>query len=210
MKYSEIPLDDRNETHDAGNSSQNREAQHLGPGPALSRLLLVSSICALALRVELFRRISKATECTTKSVEIVIPLLIAIYDAVRFQNATEKEDTAFASIHEGWRVSFTHFVRGSRWRYIPSACALTVGCYMALDLWSGLNSTYICPLVVGEARTIPFMQWGSAGLDCFLAITAYELSLPNTLGGSTTRSRGPTTWSAIAIVSLAICVPCEA
>jgi hypothetical protein len=72
---------------------------------------------------------------------------------------------------------------------------------MALGLWSGLNSTYICPLVVGEAQRIPLMQWFSAMLDSFLAIAAYELCLPQGTVGSTTRGRGPAIWSTIMIVS---------
>ncbi len=201
-KYSEIPLHDRNETRISSDPPPERESHSVGLGLGLSRLLLVSSICALAARVELFRRIYKASECTAKSVEIVIPLVIAIYDAVRFQKPVEKEEAGSASIFDKGRASLKYFLIGSRWRYVPSACALTAGCYMTLDLWSGLNSTYICPLVVGETRTIPLMQWGSASLDCFLAIAAYELSLPHTSGGGTTRARGPAIWSAVTIVSV--------
>ena len=78
---------------------------------------------------------------------------------------------------------------------------LTVGCYMALGLWSGLNSTYICPLVVGQTRTVPLMQWLSAGLDTFLAIAAYELSFPLGPAGNNSRGRGALIWGPILIVS---------
>ena len=72
---------------------------------------------------------------------------------------------------------------------------------MALGVWSGLNSTYICPLVVGDARTVPLMQWFAASLDSFLAIAVYELALPQSNSGSTGRSRGPAIWSTMLIVS---------
>ena len=72
---------------------------------------------------------------------------------------------------------------------------------MALGLWSGLNSTYICPLVVGDTHTVPLMQWFAASLDSFLAVAVYELSLPQSNSGITGRSRGPAIWSTILIVS---------
>jgi hypothetical protein len=71
---------------------------------------------------------------------------------------------------------------------------------MALGLWSGLTSTYICPIVVGEAKSIPLMQWLSVALDSFLAIAAYELCLPQSTPFGTSRGRGPAIWSTVLIV----------
>jgi hypothetical protein len=73
---------------------------------------------------------------------------------------------------------------------------------MALGLWSGLNSTYICPLVVGETRSIALVQWLAATLDSFVAIATYELCLPYRAAGGTSRGRGPIIWSTILLVSL--------
>lgn len=70
---------------------------------------------------------------------------------------------------------------------------------MAMGLWSGQNSTYICPLVLGETKKIPIMQWGSLAIDAFLAITAYELSLPHS--SSSSRGHGPMIWSTVVVVS---------
>ena len=174
------------------------------------------------MRIELFRQISKSTECTTRSVEVIhtsetesefhpansewqifVPLAISIYDALRFQKPrqTEKEDSPGGNTYNAGFTSLQRMVRGSRWRYVPPTCALVLGCYMTMGLWSGLNSTYICPLVVGEARSIPLMQWLSAMLDSFVAIATYELCLPPTPVGSNFRGRGPAIWSTILVVS---------
>lgn len=67
-KYNHIPLDPL-ETYDLRDQTL-EQAQNIGPGPRLSRLLLVISICALTVRVEFFRRILKTTECTISSVEV--------------------------------------------------------------------------------------------------------------------------------------------
>ena len=68
--YVEIPLDDREETTDLRETTPDRDVHAVGPGARLSRLLLLVSICALTVRVELFRQIYKATECTISSVEV--------------------------------------------------------------------------------------------------------------------------------------------
>jgi hypothetical protein len=131
-----------------------------------------------------------------------LPLSISIYDALRIQRPrqSENEESPDGSIYDARFVSLQRTIRGSRWRYIPPACALVLGSYMALGLWSGLTSTYICPLVVGETRSIPLMQWLGAALDSFLAIATYELCLPQSTPFGTSRGRGPTIWSTILIV----------
>jgi len=69
--YVEIPLDDLEETSAHEEILPNRGTHIVGPGLPISRLLLVASICALTVRIELFRRIYKATECTVGSVEVM-------------------------------------------------------------------------------------------------------------------------------------------
>ena len=138
----------------------------------------------------------------TTAQQIVLPLSISIYDALRFQQPRqiENEESPDGSIYDAGFASLQRIIRGSRWRYIPSTCTLVLGSYMALGLWSGLTSTYICPLVVGETRSIPLMQWLGAALDSFLAIAAYELYLPQSTTLGTSRGRGPAIWSTILIV----------
>jgi hypothetical protein len=220
--YVEIPLNDREETSTHEEILPNRGGRVAGPALPISRLLLVASICALTVRIELFRRIYKATECTISSVEvipsfqrnhtfqpllttsqqIILPLSISIYDALRIQRPrqSENEESPDGSIYDAGFASLQRIIRGSRWRYIPPASALVLGSYMALGLWSGLTSTYICPSVVGETRSIPLMQWLGAALDSFLAIAAHELCLPQSTPFGTSRGRGPTIWSTILIV----------
>jgi hypothetical protein len=69
--YVEIPLDDLEETSAHGEILPNRGTHIVGPGLPISRLLLVASICALTVRIELFRRICQATECTVSSIEVM-------------------------------------------------------------------------------------------------------------------------------------------
>jgi hypothetical protein len=69
--YVEIPLNDIGDTSSNREIPPDRGAPIVGPGPRVSRLLLVASVCALTLRIELFRQIYKATECTVRSVEVI-------------------------------------------------------------------------------------------------------------------------------------------
>jgi hypothetical protein len=68
--YVEIPLEDREGTGTYREVTPERGAHVGGLGPRISRLLLIATVCALSVRIELFRRISKATECTISSVEV--------------------------------------------------------------------------------------------------------------------------------------------
>lgn len=76
-----------------------------------------------------------------------------------------------------YKSSGLHWFLDSRFRYVFPTFLVTLGCHLASGLWSGVSSTYICPLVVGQTRTVPLMQFVAAALDCHLAITAYGLCL---------------------------------
>lgn len=77
----------------------------------------------------------------------------------------------------------------SRWRCIPSVLLLSSGCYLITHLWDATNSTYICPIVVGEANIIPAMQVLALFLDAFMAIILLELlqALQKTSGQNYTK-----------------------
>jgi Glycosyl transferase family 90 len=67
------------------------------------------------------------------------------------------------------------------------AFVLSVGAYFSLEIWDGVNSTYICPIAVGEQRTIPLMQWANLAIDAFIIIALYETALNS--GNSTSRNK---------------------
>ena len=122
---------------------------------------------------------------------------------MRFQKPRPKDKQEYSdeSIYEAGFASVKHFLCSSRWRYIPSAILLLTGCRLAMGMWSGLNSTYICPTIGGQTRTIAAMQWIAAAIDFFLVVAAYELSLPQAQSGRPGRGRGPVIWSSVLLVS---------
>ena len=171
--------------------------------PVLSRLLLLATACALPIRVEFYRRIANAPECSTRSPAVFLPLLIAVYDAARsseLKRKSPKEElnvtqakTRLGSISQGYLRSPARFV-------IP-AFILSAGSYTSLGLWDGINSTYICPMVVGEPRTIPSMQWASLIFDTFIAISLYEISLSNSSSTNRGRARPYVSWAFVLLTA---------
>lgn len=149
----------------------------------------MGAVCAVSVRVEFYRRIATASECTTQSPDVFLPLLIAIYDAARsstLKGKALKEDldgtqpkTRLGSISQ-------RFLRSPA-RFVIPAFIVSAASYCSLGIWDGINSTYICPIVLREPQIILFMQWASLILDASIAIALYEISLSS--GGSTSRGR---------------------
>lgn len=64
------------------------------------------------------------------------------------------------------------------WRYVPSGLAMTYGCYSISGLWRAQTSTFICPIVSGEASSVPRLQKCAVVLDGLLLVIAQELLRP--------------------------------
>lgn len=138
--------------------------------------ILTATTAILAVRIELYRRISGAPECTIDSVEVFLPFMLALYDAVRSQSslALEYEERPDSSVYESFRMTVSRKVLGPRTRYLFPLFLVSYGCYLAQGFWASSTSTFICPRVTGEQRAIPTMQIGALLLDLCLAIIAYE------------------------------------
>jgi hypothetical protein len=163
--------------------------------------VLLAATVALSLRIELYRQISNATECTIPSLEIYLPILIAVYDALRFQRSdiSQAGDRPPANNgYELWRNKLSAmietYVLKPRYRYILSTFLFCYGCHLVIDQWHPLNSTYICPIVLNQHSTIPYAQTASLVLDGILAIIVYEM-LPRKDGSGLSPRRSVVLWS---------------
>lgn len=88
----------------------------------------------------------------------------------------------------------------SRFRYVLPAFLVSFGCHLTSGLWSGVSSTYICPLVGGQTWAIPIMQYVCAILDCCLAIAAYELCVRKFSKGKRAGTKTPLVWDSTLVV----------
>ncbi|KAK6365700.1 hypothetical protein LTS17_011087 [Exophiala oligosperma] len=158
--------------------------------------VLAAAVVALSLRIELYRRIGKATECTMDNVEVFLPFLLACYDAARSQRplALEQDDRPDSSIYDGIRMALKRFILRPRTRYLLPILLVSYGAYLAQGLWSSSNSTYICPIVTGEPRTVPAMQVIALFLDLCLVLLVYESS-PKSNGRGLSGRRYAVLWS---------------
>lgn len=131
-----------------------------------------------------------------------MPFVVSLYDSFRLQESQSRSDvdpldgdpneTAFDVVQRR--------CLGLRYRYVLPTFVITLGCHLTSGLWAGLSSTYICPLVVGQTRTVPFMQFIIAVLDCHLAITASELCLRKSSRGEKQGESAALVWGAILLV----------
>ncbi|KPI36267.1 Beta-1,2-xylosyltransferase 1 [Cyphellophora attinorum] len=145
-------------------------------------ILLVLAVIALSCRIETLRRITKSPECTVPSVEVWLPLLLAIYDGLRFQRSTPQDATAISNLlMRATRL----WGRRSRFRYILPVASVCLGCQLLLTSWWGLNSTFICPIVTGEQLTVPASQLSGLFMDAVISAVIWE-QLPRGRPNNTT------------------------
>jgi hypothetical protein len=174
-EYTAVPLEELGEAN-------GRLAEHSNTPPPQNGKVRVSvlalAICALSVRIELYRRISLATECAISSVEVFLPFLLAVWDAFRSQRSwdLQQEETPDSSVYESLRSGLKTYILRPRTRHLISLFMVSYGCYLCQGLWASSNSTYICPVALGLPRTVPLMQIGSLVLDLCLAVIAYEIA----------------------------------
>jgi hypothetical protein len=138
--------------------------------------VLTLAVVLLSLRLELYRRIAQNPECTVPTVEIWLPLLLALYDSLQNQkyrqtDGTEKIDnTVYESLIETARRNLL----STRFRYVLPTTLFCWGCQFLLRLWNGLNSTYICPVVTGEHTSVPAAQVFGLLADAALLIVVWQ------------------------------------
>jgi hypothetical protein len=195
--YTAVPLDKLNSdgTEPRPELSPDSLPQYNGR-VRISALALV--IAAFSARLEVYRRISQATECTISNVEVFLPLLLALYDCVRFQQykSIELPEKPDHSVYDAIQERVRRYILRPRYRYMLSVCLTCLGSSLLLGLWRPLNSTYICPIVTGEQRSIPLLQVGGLLLDFIVAVVAHEM-IPRPDGSGLSPRRTTVLWSTI-------------
>lgn len=187
--------------------------EHDRPRPVFpwsNGVALVTAI-AVVLRVVVQQQKQSISECDLGSYEVWLPLLLALYDARRFQlptvvNLVENvETTAYEDFSQNTKARFL----ATRWRYMPQAFLLSLGCHLVDGLWATSQSTYICALTTQKQRRMSQWQWASLGLDLLIVIGIAEIvQRAEKCSRSTRRGHSPLTLlasvSSMASVGLAI------
>lgn len=134
--------------------------------------------------------------------QVFIPLIVSVYDSFRLQGSPSRKqgDIADQDVHENTNNTGHHWYLYSRFRYVLPTFLVSLGSHLAAGLWFGASSTYICPLVLGQTRTVPLMQFIAAALDCYLVITAYELCVQRSYRGKKPGAKIPLVWASILLV----------
>ena len=193
--YTALPLNDLSDDGSATDTDAKDTPAPRYQGKVRITVLAVA-ISALSVRLELYRQINKKTECTVSSLEIFLPLLLACYDALRFQK-NELVEVSERPDESTYRVALKNLKRSileQRFRYVLPAAALCFGCRVLLKQRLAVNSTYICPVVLRQQTTIPSMQTACLLLDLLLAIIVYEM-LPRSNGYGLSPRRSVVFWT---------------
>ena len=202
--YASVPLQDL----DDGASKIAKEKQRIHnyalSSPALL-FVIAGAAVALVLRIEVHRRLLFASECAHTNVEVWLPFLVAVYDALRFQQrenleAVDDNDALDSSVYHDLAQSLKRKLLSSPWRYVPTAFLLSWGCHLVAGLWSSSQSSYICPLISSDFVIIPRLQCVALLLDAAVASAALELALGGMLPSSPLLSL-PISWAVVTTLS---------
>lgn len=208
--YVSIPLEElRN-----GDAKVAKEKQRIHSYSLSSAALLVIVLvaaAALTVRIDVQRRLLLASECATRSVEVWLPFVIAVYDALRFQtrqavHGTEDEDedgALDASAYHDFIQTLKSSLLSSPARYVPTAFLLSLGCHLVAGLWLSSESSHVCPISSSDIVAVPRLQWLAMLLDTFLAVAALELAIGGMLPSTPILST-PVSWAAVLAFSAGI------
>ncbi|PGH16029.1 hypothetical protein AJ79_02009 [Helicocarpus griseus UAMH5409] len=127
--------------------------------------ILFLAICALTLRIELFRSEVLSTECTTPALYIFIPLFLWVYDYWS-NRRTNRINTA---------QGFDSNVKRSLTSTIP-IILLIPSAFLTSSLSSAWKSTYICPWTGSTASRTVALQIFGVVLDTATLIAFAELA----------------------------------
>ncbi|RMZ85051.1 hypothetical protein DV738_g163, partial [Chaetothyriales sp. CBS 135597] len=168
--------------------------------------VLAAAVAALTIRLEVYRQVSKATECMVTSVEVWLPLLLFVYDGIRTQRHHYLDTLSASSPNPaglGARVKpvINRYILSPRSRYVAPVAAVSLGCSLLLSLWRPLNSTYICPITGRQQHSIPLLQVCGMFLDVVLAVLVYETTAAGADNSATSSGKNVELWSSAMFVS---------
>ncbi|KAI9800414.1 MAG: hypothetical protein M1833_003300 [Piccolia ochrophora] len=114
------------------------------------RLLFISTVIAILVRVELFRRVVGTVQCALPGIESLLPLVVALYDwwTVR-RKGSKPTERSWATFPNNLSV-----VIHSEYRYLFTACLISLGSILAATYSFQPTSTYICPKASGVSLSI--------------------------------------------------------
>ena len=140
----------------------------------------------VAVRIELFRKITVYSECVSAvGYQYSIPFYVALYDYFsdlryrpvgKYVPADEQPvNITLRLLYKFVRRSRHYLLRG-RHRYLIAAGLVSLGGLFVSTLHAGRSSTYICPSISSEASYIPAFKKAGAAIDILLVIGLTQLA----------------------------------
>ena len=147
----------------------------------VTRLILVLALC---FRIELLRRVLANVQCSTTTLEPLVPLVFTIWDFWSLRRARKqpsRNDTG-----GGGSEASNDVIRGSPYAYLIAVSLTSLGGFLALNAGRAPSSTYICAGSMPYLWVIPQLQRLGSILDVVVVFCLDQIL--NRPGGRDARS----------------------
>ncbi|KAF2772118.1 hypothetical protein EJ03DRAFT_267334 [Teratosphaeria nubilosa] len=166
QQYDAVPLEDIGQPHKSRDSSPSPQGVGYPSSLRKLRIVFITLVAAICLRVEIWRRILNNTECATRTWVTWIPLVLAVWDYWTVQRHKKRweSDDPETSAYEALEQSLTR----APYRYLLATALLSLGSVWALSTTSPPRSTYICAASLYFTWLMPLLQHVGTVLDLII------------------------------------------
>ncbi|KZF26037.1 glycosyltransferase family 90 protein [Xylona heveae TC161] len=168
--YDAIPLEDRRPSYASREISPDSidGGPHNEHGKRRIRLLFLTAVLAICLRVESLRRTVRDFQCSKPGMEALVPILLSFIPHWKPPRPQTRRRTPLNGRAGNFLLTVINLCASSRLGTILAALLVSVGSYIGASISAGPRSTYICSIESGNRNFIPFLQILSCILDCYI------------------------------------------
>ena len=163
QQYGAVPLEEVGQPHPSRQPSPAREDVRYPSSLRKLRIIFLTLVASLCLRVEVQREILSDTQCTILSPQTFIPFSLAFWDYAMDQRHRKRivHNDPDASVYD----ALEHYLTRAPYRYLVAALLVSLGGTLAVASTSSPRSTFICAASLNHRWLIPNLQWLGSSLD---------------------------------------------
>jgi len=173
QQYDAVPLNDIGRSHGSQEPSPSAEDVRYPSSLRRLRILFLTLVTTICLRVEVLREVLANTQCAGRSWEPLLPFAIAIVDwrTVQIHKKRVLSDDPDSSVYDELEV----YLLRAPYRYVVAALVLGLVSMLALGTTGSPPSTYICAASLPFNWIVPNLQKFGTLLDLLIAYCVGQL-----------------------------------